>query len=154
MSSERRARARGMTLVELVIAILVLGVGLSGVLLAYATVTRGSADPLVHRQMLAVAETLLEEIQLKPYAVAANAAAAGCARDTWNDLRDYHGYSTTDRICTADGTPVAALAGYSVSVSVTPATLAGVTQALRIDVTVRRGSERLTMSGWRVDYAG
>jgi MSHA pilin protein MshD len=143
----------GMTLIELVIAILILGVGLAGVMLAYSTVTRGASDPVVHKQLLAVAEALLEEIQLKPYAAAANAAPAGCARNTWNDLLDYHGYATTGQVCTLDGTPIAALAGYSVHISVTATTLGGISAARRVDVTVRRGNERITLTGWRVDYA-
>ena len=148
-----RQRSRGMTLIELVIAILILGIGLAGVLLAYSTVTRGSSDPVVHKQLLAVAEELLEEIQLRPYATATNAAPSGCARNTWNDLIDYHGYTTTNQICTIDGTPVSTLSGYSVSISVTSATLGGVSAARRIDVTVRRGSDRITLTGWRLDYA-
>lgn len=151
MSSRRRAR--GMTLIELVIAILILGVGLAGVLLAYSTVTRGSSDPVVRKQLLSIAEEMLEEIQLKPYAAAVNAAAGGCARTTWNDLMDYHGYTTTNQVCTIDGTPVATLAGYSLRVTVQAATFGGLSAARRIDVTVSRGSDQLTLTGWRLDYA-
>jgi MSHA pilin protein MshD len=153
-ASSRRAR-QGLTLVELVLAMVVIGVGLAGVMLAYSTVMRGSADPLVQRQMQAIAEELIEEVVLKPYASAANAApATACARDTWNDIGDYDGYATSGRICGIDGTPIAALAGYSVRVAVEAVALGGIGAARRITVTVTRsGSAPLVLRTWRTDYA-
>ena len=153
MQTRMRMRMRGLSLIEMVLAIVILGVGLTGVLLAFSTVTRGSADPVVAQQMLAIAEELLEEIQLKPYAVAANAAPAACARDTYNDVLDYDGYTTSAKVCMIDGTPIAALAGYSVQVQVQAATLVGVGAARRISVTVTRGTNSLTLIGWRTDFA-
>jgi MSHA pilin protein MshD len=143
---------RGFTLIEMVVAIMVIGIGLSGVLLAFGSVTRGSGDAAVRKQMLAVAEEMMEEITLKPYASATNSAPAACARNTYNDVSDYHGYSVSS-VCGIDGTPIPALAGYAVSVSVQVATLQGVTAAKKIVVTVRRGTDTLVLTGWRSDYA-
>lgn len=142
-----------MTLVEAIIAIVVLGVGLAGVMLAFDSVVRSSADPVVHKQMLAIAQEMLEEIQLKPYAAAANAAPAGCARDTFNDITDYHGYTGGGSLCSVDGTVITALAGYTVGVDVSAAPLAGVAEARRITVTVTRGGTSLALVGWRTGYA-
>ncbi|MBQ0931514.1 prepilin-type N-terminal cleavage/methylation domain-containing protein [Ideonella sp. 4Y16] len=145
-------RQRGLTLVELVIAIVVLGLGVAGLMLAFSTVGRGSADPLVQRQMEVIAVEMLEEIALKPYAATANTAPAACARNTYNDVADYNGYASNGAICSIDGTPITALSGYSVAVSVLPTTLAGAT-ALKITVTVSRSGQSLSLVGWRTDYA-
>ena len=152
MTNSHRAN-RGFTLIEMVLTIVVLGVGLAGVLIAFSTVARGSADPVVAQQMLAIAEEMMEEIQLKPYLAAPNAAPAACARNTYNDVLDYNGYATSGQICTIDGTPIPSLAGYSVQVTVVTATLAGVGAARRINVTVTRGTNSFTLTGWRTDFA-
>jgi MSHA pilin protein MshD len=106
--------------------------------------------------MLAIAEEMLEEVQLKPYLAAPNTAPAACARDTYNDTLDYNGYATSSKICTIDGTAIPSLTGstgYSVRVQVQAGTLAGVGAARRIDVTVTRGTASLTLTGWRTDFA-
>lgn len=153
-SSARRTRHQaGFTLVEMIIAIVILGIGLAGVAVAFSVAIGGSGDPVIHQQMLSIAEEMIEEVQLKPYAVAANAAPAGCARDTYNDVSDFNGYATSGQICTVDGVAVGALSGYSVSVGVAAGTLSGVGAAKKITVTVTRGSSSLTLVGWRTDYA-
>jgi MSHA pilin protein MshD len=149
----RRPRQAGFSLPEMILAIVVVGVGLAGVMLALATVARSSTDPLVDRQLLAIAEEMIEEIQQRPFTPAANAAPGGCSRQTFNDIADYDGYATTGQICSIAGVAMPALAGYSVAVQVRPATLGGIAAARRIQVDVSRGSSRLTLVGWRTDYA-
>ena len=151
-SKLRRRPVRGFSLPEALLAIVVLGVGLAGVMLAFGTVARHSADPVLRKQMMGIAQELLEEISLKPYAAAANSAPAGCARDTYNDIADYHGYSSSG-FCTVDGVVIPALASFGVSASVVAGTLAGVSAARQITVTVSRGGESLSIKGWRTDYA-
>ncbi|HTY03730.1 MAG TPA: prepilin-type N-terminal cleavage/methylation domain-containing protein [Rhodocyclaceae bacterium] len=147
-------RSRGMTLLELILAIVVIGVGLAGVLVAFNQAVLHSADPMVRKQMLAIAEEMMEEITLKPFAATANIAPAGCARNTFNDISDYAGYSSTG-VCDIDGNAVASLAGYNVAVAVTSTTLpapAGVA-ALRVAVTVSHGADTFTLVGYRTDWA-
>ncbi len=164
-------RMAGFSLIELVMAIVIVGVGLSGVLLAFSTASRNSADPLVRKQMLAVGEEMLEEILLKPYAPASNPLAATCARDTWNDILDYDGYDSASTTCVSGGaaaaTPtiydmggsaIATLSGYSVNVHITDVTLpasgANGVAAKKIVVTVIHGStQSLKLTGWRTNYA-
>jgi MSHA pilin protein MshD len=145
---------RGMTLMELILAIVIIGVGLAGVLVAFNQAVVGSADPMVRKQMLAVAEEMMDEISLKPYATAANAAATGCARNTFNDVLDYNGYKTTTGICDIDGATIATLSTYNVSVVAAADTLPNGVAALRIAVTVTHGgTETFTLVGYRTDWA-
>lgn len=61
------AEQRGMTLIELIVFIVVVSVGLAGVLTVFSVTVRNSADPLVVKQALAVADSMLEEILLKDF---------------------------------------------------------------------------------------
>ncbi|HET6720167.1 MAG TPA: type II secretion system protein, partial [Rhodocyclaceae bacterium] len=67
MSTSRASRQRGMTLIELIVFIVVVSVGLAGVLSVFNVAVRNSADPLITKQALAVADALLEEILLKDF---------------------------------------------------------------------------------------
>lgn len=148
MSNRPRSRlSAGFTLAEMLVAIVVIGVGLAGVLLAFQTTVKGSADPLVQRQLLAVAESLLEEALSKPFTPQAGGGAGGCARDGFNDVDDYHGYASTG-VCEINGSAVPGLSAYAVSVQVSASTLAGVATK-RVLVTVSRGGDSLQLVGHR-----
>ncbi|OIQ65985.1 hypothetical protein GALL_524510 [mine drainage metagenome] len=147
----------GMTLVELVMAIVIISIGLAGILAVFSSTVKSSADPMMRKQMLAIAEELMEEIASKPYAPEPNAAPGGCARNTFNDISDFDGYGTTGVICDADGNQIPALAGYSVGVAVVADAAAfssyGVTAASRITVTVTYQSQSISLISWRTNYA-
>jgi len=66
----RRHRPRaehGISLVELIVFIVIVGIAVAGVVGALSMATRASADPMIQKQALAVAEALLEEVQLQPF---------------------------------------------------------------------------------------
>lgn len=148
------SRSTGFTLPEMLLVIVVMGVGLAGVLIAFSTVGRGSADPVLQKQMLSIAEELMEEIQLRPYVAASNTTPAVCARNTFNDVRDYDGYATSNKICAIDGTAIPALNGYSVSIAVTSMSLVGVAGTLQIVVSVTgQNGQTLNLYGYRTNYA-
>jgi MSHA pilin protein MshD len=58
---------RGFSLIEVVVFIVVLGIALVGMAVLYDRVTTASVDPVVRKQALAVATSLLEEIELRPF---------------------------------------------------------------------------------------
>jgi MSHA pilin protein MshD len=148
-------RQRGVTLIELIVAIVIISIGVVGVVHVFSQNSINSADPMVTKQMRAVAEGLMEEIQHQPFTAAANAAAAGCARNTFNDLMDYNGYSQAT-VCDINGANLG-LAGMSVAVTVAapaaglfPGVAAG--QVLQITVTVTSGTQRFVLQGWRTNF--
>jgi MSHA pilin protein MshD len=140
-----RRRQRGLTLIELIVFIVIVSVGLAGLLAALDVSVRGSADPMVHKQMLSIAEALLEEVELQPYCKSgdsncANATGGTCGsgnRSGLGQVSDYNNCSLPSPIADASGT-TAAPAGYSAQIAVTtPETLNGADVA-RITVTVCR----------------
>ena len=168
----------GLSLVELIMFVIIVSVGVAGILTVFNLTTQKSADPQVRKQMLAIAEALLEEVEFKAFTFCdpddANAATAvstaGCAvpannesilplgpeagetRDTYDNVSDYNGLAlspATDII----GNPII---GYSAAISVTQQQLEAsipLDASLRITVTVTHGSDSLSLSGYRLRYA-
>ena len=142
-----------MTLVELILSIVVIGVGLAGVLVAFNQAVFHSADPMVRKQMLAIAEEMVDEISLKPFAATPNIAPVGYARNTFNDVADYNGYAPPAGIYDIDGAAIPSLSTYNVSVAATASALPNGVAALRIAVTVAHGTDTLTLVGYRTGWA-
>ncbi len=153
----RCGRERGFTLVELLMFIVIVSVALGAVMSLFAQTSARSADPMLRRQALAIAESLLEEVQLMPLTfcdpddanVDTATSSAGCASlaeatgpesgetrfaaPQFDHVSDYHGYAmtpaTTGGIKDITDTAISGLSGYSASVSVAAAALGTITAA-------------------------
>ena len=139
-------RERGFSLVELIFFIVVVSVGLAGVLKVMDVSVKSSADPMVRKQAVALAESILEEVLQKEYA---DPGGAATTRDTFDHVGDYNG--RTQSIFTDWPT---GLSGYQVAISVTDSTLGGGTTAAakKVTVTVTGGNQAVTMTGYRANY--
>lgn len=175
-------RQSGMTLVELVIAIIVISVGVAGVLSGFNEAVRASSSPFVAKQALAIAEALLEEVQLAANTFcrpsdpkyAANpafqaASTADCtagfvetmgpdAEDVlrpFDNVNDYSGWGPSP-ITDVAGAAVPGVAGYSAAIAVTPTALNGIpaAESLLITVTVTApNGEAFTLDGYRTRHS-
>ena len=146
-------RQRGFTLIELIIFIVIVSVGLVGILLVMNTVVKSSADPLIQKQTLAIAESLLEEIVLKNYTNPSGGYTGG-TRAQFDDIGDYAGYSTSAGVEDVLGVPVVGLSAYNISPPVVVASttdLNGVT-AQKITVFVTGPDGTFSLSGYRANY--
>jgi MSHA pilin protein MshD len=121
----------------------------------YATTTRSSVDPVLVQQMQAIADNMMEEILMKPFAQGPGAGA----RVNFDDVRDYNGYNTTG-IRDVEGNMIPGLERYAVTVEAIPAALTGVAttgDALRVTVTVSvPGNDPsypkpIVLTGWRTN---
>jgi MSHA pilin protein MshD len=140
--------------VELVIAITIVAIAVTGVLGAITAFSARSADAMVLRQGVAIGEAYLDEILLKPV-VDPDGVDTETGRADFDDVDDYDGLVDTG-VRDQAGNAIAALSTYTVSVSVKPSTtLTGVpsTAGRRIDVTVTRSPNySVKLTGFRAAY--
>jgi len=146
-----RRQARGVTLIELVLSIVIVAIAASAILGLLSFSARSSADAMIRNQAVAIAQAYLEEIRFKAFA--SNGVEA--SRADYNDVSDYNGLSDTGAR-DQTGATIAGLNGYNVTVAVTSNALGAVTaaNAKRIDVTVQNSAAGVTVaiSGYRTNY--
>jgi MSHA pilin protein MshD len=148
-----KRRATGFTLIEVLIFIVVVAAGLAGILAVMNTTVKSSADPMVRKQALAIAEALLEEIILKDFANPTG-GDTGTTRALFDDVSQYNGYSTTGGIKDLQGNPIASLAAYNVSPAVLVATTTDLNTvtAKKITVSITGPGGTIVLSGYRSQY--
>jgi MSHA pilin protein MshD len=165
----RLPQQRGTTLVEVILFILIVSIALTAVVNALSVAVRQSADPLIQRQTLGIAESLIQEIDNQPYAqkdpynptgpddaigpeVGETRAGSPLPFDNPND---YSGYSESG-IVAPDGTSVAGLGTYSASVIATQQAMGNVpaSDGLLLVVTATGpDGQAVTLTSFRARYA-
>lgn len=173
---------RGLSLIELLVFIVVVGVAVTGVLSVFSFNARTSADPVVQKQALAIADSLLEEVLAQPYTYCdpddANVETANSPADCavpetamvaeggetrysnltpYDNVNDYNGFAMNSGIVDPGGNAVPDLNGYTASVQVQSAGAFNgipVGETLLVTVTVNGpGNHTVTLSGYRTRYA-
>ena len=149
-----RRRHRGVTLIELVVAITIVAIAATTILGALAAVATRSADAMMQQQAIAIAESYLSEIQQR-WVIDPNGTPPNTGRASWDLVDQYNGLvdvGAHDQF----GNPIASLNNYTVSVSTSQSSaLAGVpaADARRVDITVSYPpSASVTLSGYRTRY--
>lgn len=166
-------RQDGLSLFELIMFIVIVSIALVGVLSVLNITVARSADPMIRKQALSVAEAMMEEILAKDYqndpADPNNSSSTlGCTptttptachqntvseRQNYNDVDDYINWNQA-AVYKVDGTLAPVLGTYTVTVAVATTTLgpAPAVTAKKITVTVTTGGESISLDGFRTHY--
>jgi MSHA pilin protein MshD len=173
MSTERPwpcRRQRGLTLIELIMFIVIVSVAVVSVLQVISINTAHSVDPVRRKQALAIAESMLEEIELAKFSYCdandPNAAQATSPADCSSTLAEAFGqepggigrpydnvndYVSASGVATAYTTDAAGNgwpAGYAVSVTITADSTLGPTGA-----TIPSGTTPAAMNALRISVS-
>ena len=142
-----KGAARGFTLIELIMFIVIVSIALVGVLKVMDLVVASSADPMVRKQAVALAESVLQEVLQKAYADPDPASASSeTTRATFNHVDNYNGLTNS----TFTDLP-STLSNYVIAIAVTSATLGSVA-ARKVAVTVTYGANAVVLTGYRTSY--
>ena len=144
---------QGISLIELIMFIVIVSVALAGIMLVMNTTTRYSADPLLHKQALTIAESLLEEIELKGFT---SGGYSGADRSQFDDIFDYNGLGGAVTYANSS-VAVTGLENYSISavVAILPAAWGNIPAASAAQITVTvtdPGGQSLEVTGYRVAH--
>jgi MSHA pilin protein MshD len=159
---------RGTTLVEVILFILIVSIAVTAVLNALSVAVRSSSDPLMQRQTLAIAESLIQEIDNQPYhqkdpynptgpddAIGPETGETRAGSPLpFDNPNDYSGYSETG-IVAPDGTSVTGLGAYSASVIATQQAMGNVpaSDGLLVVVTATGpDGQAITVTTFRARY--
>lgn len=150
-------RQRGISMIELIMFIVIVSIAVTGILLVMNQVTAHSADPLIRKQALAAAESLLEEVELQDFISAAgatNAVTQANRVSEYHIVSDYNGFNTTG-IFPVSGAVIAGLGSYSANVAVANAALSGIVAGSAVQITVTVTDPQgnpVQISGYRTAY--
>lgn len=145
-----------MSLVELVVAIVVISIALTGTMLIVDTTTRRSVDPMLERQAISIAESYLEEVLQKAFLDPDDGTLCGAAepsRALFDNICDYNGLDEMGAR-NQSGMPVTGLDFYRIEIDVdqtaTLGSLTGSANVLRVDATVTDPMGRpVRLAGYR-----
>jgi MSHA pilin protein MshD len=140
---------RGATLIELIVAIVVLGIAVTSIIGFLSSIAARSADTLVREQAVAIASSYLNEVLAKSFG-----ASGASPRANFTAVGDYNGL-LDNGARNQTGAALANLNLFQVAVAVVPGVLGAVpaNEVVRVDVTVTHPSGVIVaLSGYRTNH--
>ncbi|MGB8517018.1 MAG: hypothetical protein WCD45_03925 [Gallionella sp.] len=156
--STKTSRQYGGTLIELIMFIVIVSVAIVGIMLVMNQISKNSADPLIRKQAIAVAYSLLGEIELQDFISSTGTSVAVTQSNrasAYHIVSDYNGFSTTGIYPVSGASVTSGLASYNASVAIVPTALGAIAagSAVQINVTVTApDGKTVTATGYRTAY--
>ena len=148
--------SQGFTLIEMIIAIVVLAAAVSGILFSLTQNIGRSADPMIQQQAIIIAQAYLEEAMLKPFNDPDGGETNSCeegSRIQYDDVADYNCINDTAGALDQFGGGFG-LTAYNVAVNVGLVNI-GAVATRRIDVIVTHDTDsnmNIVLTGFRASY--
>lgn len=140
----------GITLIELILAMVIISIAVTGIFSVMNLTISHSADPVVQHQAIAIAEAYLEEIQLQSYSDP-DGTNVGETRASFDNVDDYNGLSDSGAHNQLDAL-LSNLSSYNVTVAVADQSVSGLASK-KVTVTVSSASiSGLSLIGYKFAY--
>lgn len=158
MKHFKQSYISGFTLIEMIIAIVILAAGVTGIFAAITQNTANSVDPMINQQAIIIAQGYLEEAALKPYNDPDGGETGTCeevARIQYDDVADYNCINDVAGAVDQFGNTLAGLTNYNITVNVGTVNIGAPAVATRrVDVIVTHDlvSMNVTLTGYRAPY--
>lgn len=150
-------KEQGFLMVELIIAIVIISITVISVLQLFSINTKYSADPMIRKQLIIIAEGLMEEVSSKDFNKPTDGFAGPYTlanRAFFDTVTDYNGLSINP-IQTLDGATPVELNKYNAQISVTNSAIGTIpnTDAYEIQIVVNGpDGQSFNLTGKRINY--
>ncbi len=158
MRTKMPLRELGLTMIELIMAIMIISISIVGILSVLRTTTQSSADPVLYKQAMAMADAILEEVMSKAYQNPVGGYTETnpqtCAgRLFYDDVSDYSCFdgSTSSKVIQSNttlGGTASPLVGYTATVTVSTVTMNALPMK-KVVVTVTGGGIVVSLDSYR-----
>lgn len=170
--------ASGVSLIDLILAIVIIGIALAALTATIIETIRHSADPMIQQQANAIAQSYLEEILSQPFcdpndfsldchasctasacSACSGSTAAGGGGETRATFDDVCDYEAADGAAADINGPIASLSDYTVTVTIDDSGVnfnglaSNSGQVVRIDISiVHRTGYTTNLFAYKVNY--
>lgn len=167
LTNTRRVNARGFTLIEIIVTLVVLAIAATSLLSLFSGTVRTSADPMIQQQAISIAEAYMEEILLRdfsdPQVVESGSREVGETRINYDDIQDYNWLGDDliqdKKVRDQNNVVIDELLDYEVEVTVVGVELGPALKkipadnSMQIDITVTHPAiSPITISAYRTNY--